>query len=79
MWQEENNALVKNFKFADFKSALEFVNKVGELADTSKLHPDIDLGWGRVTIRLTTHNEQTVTQKDRDLATEIDAISDGNG
>ena len=79
MWQEENNALVKQFKFDDFRSALDFVNEVGELAEAANHHPDIELGWGRVMISLTTHSEKKVTQKDRDLAAEIDAVSGGNG
>ncbi len=76
MWQEENNFLVKEFTFPDFASALEFVNKVGELAEAANHHPDIELGWGRVKIRLTTHSEKKVTQKDRSLAAEIDALLD---
>lgn len=74
MWQEKDNTLVKEFNFADFKSALEFVNKVGELAENMNHHPDVELGWGRVKISLTTHSEGKVTEKDRRIAKEIDNI-----
>jgi len=74
MWNEENNTLVKEFKFADFRSALEFVNKVGALAEGAKHHPDIELGWGRVKLKLTTHSEGGVTDKDRQMAAAIDEI-----
>lgn len=74
MWQEENNLLVKSFTFDDFKSALEFVNKVGALAEDANHHPDIELGWGRVKISLTSHEEGAVTTKDKQLAKEIDAL-----
>lgn len=75
MWEEENNSLVREFGFKDFRAALDFVNKVGELAEEANHHPDIELGWGRVKIRLTTHSEGKVTDKDRNLAKEIDAVS----
>ncbi len=74
MWQEENNSLVKEFSFADFASALAFVNKVGELAESHNHHPDIFLGWGKVTITLTTHDAGGITEKDRALAVAIDAL-----
>jgi 4a-hydroxytetrahydrobiopterin dehydratase len=74
MWNEENNCLVKEFKFPDFKAALEFVNKVGEIAERNNHHPDIELGWGRVKITLTTHDRGRVTDKDRQLAEEIDKL-----
>lgn len=74
MWREENNFLVKEFTFPDFASALEFVNKVGELAEAANHHPDIELGWGRVKVSLTTHSESQVTEKDHNLAQQIDGI-----
>lgn len=74
MWQEDNNIIVKEFTFTDFKTALDFVNKVGDLAEQQNHHPDIELGWGRVQIRLTTHSEGKVTDKDRQLAQAIDTL-----
>lgn len=74
MWQENNNTLVKEFNFDDFKTALAFVNKVGELAEAQNHHPDIELGWGRVKVLLMTHSEGGVTDKDRALAKEIDTL-----
>lgn len=74
MWTEHNNTLTKEFTFADFKTALTFVNKIGELAEAVQHHPDIELGWGRVAVTLTTHSEHAVTTKDRELAAQIDDI-----
>lgn len=74
MWIEEEDAISKEFKFDDFKSALDFVNRVGRLAEKSNHHPDIELGWGRVKVTLTTHSAGKVTQKDLDLSKEIDAL-----
>jgi 4a-hydroxytetrahydrobiopterin dehydratase len=77
MWQEQNKALVKEFSFPDFKSALSFVNRVGELAEIANHHPDISLGWGKVIVNLTTHDAGGVTEKDRELAKNIDKIKEG--
>jgi len=74
MWNNSNNELVKTFTFEDFKSALEFVNKVGRLAETAQHHPDIELSWGKVVIHLSTHSEGGVTEKDTELAKEIDNL-----
>lgn len=74
MWQEQDKSLVKEFSFPDFKTALAFVIKVGELAEKANHHPDISLGWGKVSISLTTHDENGVTEKDRQLAKEIDEV-----
>lgn len=74
MWNEIDSSINKEFKFDDFKAALDFVNKVGELAEAANHHPDIELGWGRVKITLTTHSEGQVTDKDRHLAKQIDEL-----
>lgn len=74
MWQNQNNALKREFRFADFKSALDFVNKVGKLAEEMNHHPEVELGWGRVKLVLTTHSAGKITEKDRELARKIDAI-----
>jgi len=66
--------LVKEFSFPDFKTALTFVNKVGELAEAANHHPDINLSWGKVLISLSTHDEGGITEKDRRLAKDIDGI-----
>ena len=74
MWQEQDNQLIREFTFSDFKSALAFVNQVGALAETEQHHPDIELGWGRVKVSLTTHDQGGVTDKDRSLSSKIDAL-----
>jgi 4a-hydroxytetrahydrobiopterin dehydratase len=76
-WNEEDNALVKVVEKKDFVEALAYVNKVGDLAEAANHHPDIDIRWNKVTLRLTTHSEgSTVTDKDRELATQIDALDE---
>lgn len=74
MWHEKDNSLVREFEFPDFKSALAFVNKVGDLAEAANHHPVVALMWGRVKIVLTTHSAGKVTAKDKALAKEIDKL-----
>ena len=66
--------LVRTYKFSDFRSALAFVNKVGELAEQQGHHPDILLGWGKVEITLWTHAVDGLTESDFILAAKIDEI-----
>jgi len=70
----EQKALKKEFKFKDFMSALEFVNKVGELAEKANHHPDIEISWGLAVIVLTTHDESAITKKDYSMAKAIDEL-----
>jgi len=74
-WNEEDGALHRDFRFADFAAALAFVNEVGVLAEAANHHPDIDIRWNVVTLRLSTHSEgNVVTDRDHDLAARIDRI-----
>jgi 4a-hydroxytetrahydrobiopterin dehydratase len=73
-WSREGEVLVKVAKFDGFAPALAWVNAVGALAEQADHHPDIDIRWNTVTLRLTTHSEGGLTQKDVDLATKIDAL-----
>ncbi len=75
---KEHKALAKSFEFKNFSDALEFVNKVGELAEKANHHPDINLSWGYVRVSLTTHSEHAITEKDRELAVKIDKITEKN-
>jgi len=66
--------LVRAYKFPDFKSALAFVNKVGEVAEEQGHHPDILLGWGKVEITTWTHAVDGLTESDFILAAKIDRL-----
>ena len=73
-WALESNTIVKDILFKDFKEALGYVNKVGELAEKQGHHPDIMILYNNVRLSLTTHSEKGLTGKDFDLAEEIDKI-----
>lgn len=73
-WTTKNSKLYKRFEFEDFARALDFINKVGELAEKETHHPDISFGWGYAEISLFTHSENAITNKDRELADAINQI-----
>ena len=66
----------KKFKFKNFKESLEFVNKVGAIAESEGHHPDINFGWGKAEITLYTHAVLGLSENDFILASKIDKIRD---
>jgi 4a-hydroxytetrahydrobiopterin dehydratase len=75
MWQEQNNKLVKELTFKDFKEAWAFLNKVAVLAEEHNHHPEIENVYNRVTLKLCTHDAgNSITEKDRRLAKAIDEV-----
>ena len=74
----EEHHLEKEYKFKDFKQALGFVNKVGELAEAEGHHPDIYLSWGKVILEIWTHKINGLHENDFVLAAKADKIFNGN-
>ncbi len=70
----EEHHITKTFKFPDFRKALEFTNRVGELAEEQGHHPDIHLAWGKVGITTWTHKIDGLTESDFILAAKIDRL-----
>jgi 4a-hydroxytetrahydrobiopterin dehydratase len=71
-WERDGDTLVKVVRRADFAEAMAVVNQVAALAEEVNHHPDIDIRWNTVTLRLTTHSDGGLTGKDLDLAGRID-------
>jgi 4a-hydroxytetrahydrobiopterin dehydratase len=78
-WERQGDELVKTRRGKDFADSLAYVNAVGALAEAMDHHPDIDIRWNTVTLRLTTHSEGGLTRLDLDLAGRIDALSTPGG
>jgi 4a-hydroxytetrahydrobiopterin dehydratase len=70
----ENHHLLKSFKFNNFATALDYVNKVAKIAELEDHHPDICFGWGKVEIMLYTHAVNGLHENDFILAAKIDTI-----
>lgn len=64
---ENGKSISRQWKFENFVKSLEFVNKLGELAEEANHHPDIEFGWGYANITFTTHDEGN-TLSDKDIA-----------
>ena len=73
-WEVQDDFITKEYEFDDFKQSLDFVNRVGALAETADHHPDIIFGYGYAEVALTTHDAEGLTQNDFDLARKIDAL-----
>jgi 4a-hydroxytetrahydrobiopterin dehydratase len=74
-WAREGGAIVKRFtREGGFMGSVGFVNAITEPAERMNHHPDLEIAWNVVTVRLATHSEGGITEKDLRLADEIDRI-----
>jgi len=73
-WQRDGPAIRRTYKHADFNGSIKFVNAVAKVADTADHHPDIEIQWDKVTLRLTTHSSGGLTNKDFELAAKFDKL-----
>ena len=74
-WQVvDGHHLTRSFTFPDFKTALEFVNRVGAVAEEEGHHPDLLLTWGKVDIKIWTHKIDGLTESDFILAAKADQL-----
>ena len=71
-WELREGRLRKQYTFRTFLRAIAFVNAVAYLAEAAGHHPDITINYNRVTLRLITHSEGALTDRDFALAREID-------
>ncbi len=70
----EQHHIEKTFLFPDFKMALDFVNRVGAVAEEQGHHPDLTLSWGQVDVRIYTHKIRGLTESDFILGAKIDRL-----
>ncbi len=71
-WERAGAEIRRTYAFDDFRAALAFVNRVGDLAERAAHHPDIDIRYNRVTLALSTHDAGGLSAKDFDLARAVD-------
>ena len=77
-WQREGDEIVRVFELESFPVAIEFVERVADLAEAANHHPDIDIRYRKVRIALTSHDAGGLTDKDLALAEQIDAAATGS-
>ena len=73
-WCHEDNALRREFTFANFKEAFAFMTSVAEMAEAVDHHPDWSNSYNTVAIALTSHDKGRVTQRDSSLAEQINTL-----
>ena len=73
-WEWTQGEIRRSWTFEDFPEAMEFVNRVAELANAADHHPDMDIRFNHVALALSTHSAGGLTSKDFDLAQQIDAL-----
>ena len=74
-WKYDGQAIVKQYKFAGFPQAIEFVNRLVPGAESADHHPDITINYSKVTLSYATHSEGGVTKKDFDGARAADKMA----
>ena len=73
-WERAEGALRRVIEFSSFLDGINAVTRVGEHAEARDHHPDIDIRWRTVTFALVTHSEGGITDKDVEMAGDINRI-----
>jgi 4a-hydroxytetrahydrobiopterin dehydratase len=74
-WTVVDGALQRTFEFESFPAAIDFVNRLAEVAEAENHHPDISIHYRQVTLRWWTHSQNAITERDRALAERSTAIA----
>jgi len=73
-WRLENGELVREWSFAGFVEAMEFVKRVAALAEGANHHPNIDIRYNRVRLALISHDAGGITGRDAAMVGQLNAI-----
>lgn len=71
-WQHEGNAIAKLYRFKRFMDGIRFIDRIAEIAEAADHHPDISVNYTRIKFICTTHVAHAVTEKDFNLAEQIE-------
>ena len=74
-WERSGNAICKTFERGDFVGSVNFVKSLVEPAEATNHHPDLEISWDKVTVKIATHSEGGITAADFELAAKIDALA----
>ena len=73
-WSKRAQTILRTFEFEGFLESIDFVNRIARKAQKCNHHPDIDIRYNKVTLKLTTHDEGGITVKDFALARQCDEV-----
>ena len=74
-WTRDGDTITKTYTFGSYMDGIAFVNATAEAAEAADHHPDMAVGYKRVTVTLSTHSSGGISQKDLDLATALEALA----
>lgn len=74
-WKREGEAIAKSFDRGDFVGSVKFIDAMVETAEEMNHHPDLEISWSDVKVKITTHAEGGLTANDFELAKRIDALA----
>ena len=74
-WEKYGNTLRREWKFDDFSGAVDFVNRLTPIANEANHHPDVFISWGLARVSLITHSEHGITEKDFEVAKQLDELA----
>jgi 4a-hydroxytetrahydrobiopterin dehydratase len=75
-WSRRGDVIAKTFQFRDFMTGIDFVGAVARAAEAADHHPDIDIRYTKIVCALSTHSAGGITQKDLDMAKEIERANE---
>ena len=75
-WELDGSSITRTIEFEEFMEGIDFINDLAELADEANHHPDIQIQYTKVTLTLTTHDANGLTEADLDMAQRIDNLVD---
>jgi 4a-hydroxytetrahydrobiopterin dehydratase len=73
-WTRASNSMVRTYHFGDFLAGIRFVNEIARIAEVLNHHPEIHVEYAEVTLLLTTHDQQGLTELDFRSAAQYDAV-----
>jgi 4a-hydroxytetrahydrobiopterin dehydratase len=74
-WQRDADHIVRDYELPTFPAVIEFVQAIAELAESANHHPDLDIRYNRLHVALSTHDDGGITQRDFDLAGQIETTA----
>ncbi|WP_433625111.1 4a-hydroxytetrahydrobiopterin dehydratase [Halomicrococcus sp. NG-SE-24] len=73
-WERDGDEIVRVYEFEDYLAGVAFASEVGEIADEEFHHPEMTIRYDEVEVRLTSHEEGGITDKDVDMAEQFDDL-----
>lgn len=73
-WERQGDAIVRSYKCNDFVGSVKLVDALTPVAEEMNHHPDLEISWDTVTVKITTHSEGGLTENDFELAGKIDSL-----